>query len=215
MTARIMSLLKRCCPSTIGWLVISIYINSVNGMYFTRSFTHIFSEAFSARLATLAYLPARTDGNTSSSVIFEGSVIRILTPCNHHVAYGVHASASKPVCSPNLAEDYLLEAPTRSGVPREKILGCTFNGITAFTTAQPHTLIPFVPTKVGLNREFAVNLSSSILKCLLRLDAWWRHNDAALVLTHGDYGLSSSEHPALLASGARAFSPETSTLSIC
>lgn len=39
------------------------------------------------------------------------------------------------------------------------------------------------------------------------------HN-SILVLAHGLYGLSSSEHPALVTSGARAFSANQATMSI-
>lgn len=200
----------RAMPAAIMGVVISpFYRHSVWPL------PHRGNEAFKSSHIVATLFPPRTHANTPPSIITKSSVAWVCASGNHRRPHSIYRSSCSSVDGLFVAHQLRLQAPARHRVSSDKILSCSLNGHATLASTQPDTLIPFVPTKVGLNREFAVNLSSSILKCLLRLDAWWRHNDAALVLTHGDYGLSSSEHPALLASGARAFSPETSTLSIC
>ena len=72
----VVRLLSRCGPPTILSGVVAIVIDAVKGMFSARLTPHVSIKVFK-------YIPSLTHGNTSTSIAFEPSVVRIVTSCLH------------------------------------------------------------------------------------------------------------------------------------
>lgn len=71
----ISSLLSSCCPSTISGPIVSVHIReSINGMFWGRSWAHIFVESFKATF------PRTINFYSSTSVIFVIAIFSIVAP---------------------------------------------------------------------------------------------------------------------------------------
>jgi hypothetical protein len=79
-----MSLLKRCCPSTIRRCVVAVWVDAVDG-HAWRTLSHVSKEIFKR-------VPSFADYNSTGTVVFKVFAVFVITALEHAVPCSVRRS---------------------------------------------------------------------------------------------------------------------------
>ncbi len=124
--SRVPILFFDCCPSTIRFLVISIFIWKSIKAFSWRTFSHIFQKVFKTS-------PLKTNLYTASSVHIEKLTVGIGAPRHHVIPNTINFGTAFPVSAESFMHQFLTQASTRQRISRlDRIIPhCQYGSATA------------------------------------------------------------------------------------
>lgn len=132
----IVVLLFSCRPPAVAWLVISAIIDSINGVFGSRPWSHIRKEIYKP----LSAKPSIMNNNSTPSIIYIARMIRVYTALNHAAPSFVFNCSGFAMCLLRSANSFIAKTSTRLSDIANQIRVTKLSCCPAITSTQIETI---------------------------------------------------------------------------